>query len=304
MIAIKAIIQRNMKVKKAGCILINLETKEIGLVFRKDKEDYTFPKGHLEKGETIKECAIRETQEETGRKCHIILEKELDILYFTNPKGEDVENYFYLAVDDGKLDTMIPEELQEVLVWKKLGEVESMLSYKNLKDLWNSSKELVAEALIDNIIPAELTDMGICPTCFDKRHENRLYGNIKDRLLYEDEQIECFLAGNPRAEGHVVISSKEHYKDMMDLPDDLCKEIFTFAKKTMNIVKEIYNSESVYLCTMCDGPMNHFHIQLIPRYSYEKRGSRNFVKDRMEYKEDKEKIGEMRRLLEFSNYIY
>ena len=63
-----------------------------------------------------------------------------------------------------------------------------------------------------------------------------------------------------------------------------------FAKKIMNILKEVYNSESVYLCTMCDGPMNHFHIQLIPRYSYEKRGSKNFVKPRKEYAEDKEKI--------------
>jgi diadenosine tetraphosphate (Ap4A) HIT family hydrolase len=40
---------------------------------------------------------------------------------------------------------------------------------------------------------------------------------------------------------------------------------------------------------MCDGPMNHFHVQLIPRYSYEKRGSKNFVKERMEYVEDIEK---------------
>ena len=58
----------------------------------------------------------------------------------------------------------------------------------------------------------------------------------------------------------------------------------------MNILKNVYGSESVYLCTMCDGPMNHFHIQLIPRYSFEKRGSKNFIKERKEYKEDIEKI--------------
>ena len=48
---------------------------------------------------------------------------------------------------------------------------------------------------------------------------------------------------------------------------------------------------------MCDGPMNHFHIQLIPRYSYERRGSKNFVKKRKEYIEDKEKIAKIRKLL-------
>jgi diadenosine tetraphosphate (Ap4A) HIT family hydrolase len=48
---------------------------------------------------------------------------------------------------------------------------------------------------------------------------------------------------------------------------------------------------------MCDGLMNHFHIQLIPRYSFEKIGSRNFVKERKEYVEDKEKILKIRTLL-------
>ena len=48
---------------------------------------------------------------------------------------------------------------------------------------------------------------------------------------------------------------------------------------------------------MCDGPMNHFHVQLIPRYDHEKRGSGNFTKRRTEYIEDKTKIMELRRIL-------
>jgi hypothetical protein len=43
--------------------------------------------------------------------------------------------------------------------------------------------------------------------------------------------------------------------------------------------------------------MNHFHIQLIPRYGYEKRGSRNFVKERQAYIVDEEKISTLRELL-------
>ena len=49
----------------------------------------------------------------------------------------------------------------------------------------------------------------------------------------------------------------------MEIDDETCNEIFVLAKKIMNILKDVYNAESVYLCTMCDGPMNHFHIQLI-----------------------------------------
>ena len=150
---------------------------------------------------------------------------------------------------------------------------------------------------MEKLTPAMLTDKGICPTCYDKENNHCLYGDNKDRMLYENDLYECFLVGNPRADGHTIISSKKHYKDMMEIPDDLCKEVFVFAKKVMNILKHVYLAESVYLCTMCDGPMNHFHIQLIPRYNFERRGSTNFVKERKRYIEDKEKISKIRNLL-------
>ena len=143
---------------------------------------------------------------------------------------------------------------------------------------------------MESLTPAMLTDQGICPTCYNKTHNNSLYGDNFDKILFENEDFECFLVGNPRAVGHTIISSKKHYKDMMEIPDDLCEKIFVFSKRMMNIIKEVYKSESVYLCTMCDGPMNHFHIQLIPRYDFEKRGSTNFVKERKAYKHDTEKI--------------
>lgn len=158
----------------------------------------------------------------------------------------------------------------------------------NLKEF---SKEEIIELIKEKKVSvADLTDSGICPTCFNRENNEVLFGEVASKMLYEDEDIECFLVGNPRAEGHVAISTKKHYKDMMEIDDDICKKIFLFSKKTMNILKEVYSSESVYLCTMCDGPMNHFHIQLIPRYSFEKRGSKNFVKPRFEYKEDLEKV--------------
>lgn len=166
---------------------------------------------------------------------------------------------------------------------------------KNLKSL--SDKELEVLISKGEVKMPDLVDSGICPTCFDRAHNNCLYGNNKDKVLYEDEEIECFLVGNPRTKGHTAISSKVHYKDMMDIPDELCNKIFVFSKKMMNILKEVYGSESIYLCTMCDGPMNHFHIQLIPRYDFEKRGSKNFVKERQEYIHDEEKINKIKTMI-------
>ena len=148
-----------------------------------------------------------------------------------------------------------------------------------------------------NITPAMLVDSGICPTCYDREHDHALYGDCSDKLLFENELFECMLVGNPRAAGHTAIISKTHYKDMLEIPDALCREMFVFAKKAMNALRAVYGAESVYLCTMCDGPMNHFHLQLIPRYAHEKRGSRNFVKERQVYVADTEKVNTLRNLL-------
>lgn len=165
----------------------------------------------------------------------------------------------------------------------------------NLKEF--SEEEIVEMIKEKKISAADLTDSGICPTCFNRNHGDVLYGDNSDKILYEDDEIECFLVGNPRAHGHVAISTKKHYKDMMEIDEDTCKKVFTFSKKMMCVLKEVYSSESVYLCTMCDGPMNHFHVQLIPRYDYEKRGSKNFVKPRFEYVEDKDKVNVLRKRL-------
>lgn len=130
-----------MLVKKAGTILLNLETKKIGLVYRKKDKSYTFPKGHLEKGETLQECAIRETEEETLRTNHLLINKEIDVLRYTTPLGENVENYMYIAIDDGPSSRDIPMCDREFFEWIEYEDVGSKLIFSNLKLLWNKIKE-------------------------------------------------------------------------------------------------------------------------------------------------------------------
>ncbi len=164
-----------------------------------------------------------------------------------------------------------------------------------MNDLKKYSDEEIVELIKKGeVTVADIVDSGICPTCFDKGNNHVLYGNNEDKMIFEDDDFECFLVGNPRAEGHAAISTKKHFKDMMEIDDEICKKVFLLSKKLMILIKEIYKAESVYLCTMCDGPMNHFHVQLIPRYSFEKRGSKNFVKPRFDYKENKEKLNQLR----------
>lgn len=164
-----------------------------------------------------------------------------------------------------------------------------------MEDLKNCSSEKIIELIkAGKVTNAELTDSGICPTCFNREYDGVLFGDDSEKMLYEDDVVECFLIGNPRANGHTAISTKKHFKDMMEIDDETCQRVFLLSKKMMCVLKEVYKAESVYLCTMCDGPMNHFHVQLIPRYSNEKRGSKNFVKPRFDYVEDVDKIREIR----------
>ena len=95
----------------------------------------------------------------------------------------------------------------------------------------------------------------------------------------------------------MCISTIEHYHDMSEAPDFINEKIIRFAKQFMIIIKEVYKCERVYMCTMCDGLNNHYHIQLIPRYSFEERGSKNFVKKRKVYSYDEEKFNKVKEMI-------
>ena len=130
---------------KAGVILIN--KNKIALVYRENLNDYTFPKGHLEENETIIECAIRETEEETKRKVKIIKNEEIYIEKYTTPKGEECENHLFLGYDDGKSDNKSTET--HPVVWVDFDKVYDKLSYDDLKELWNNIKDEVRKYIND-----------------------------------------------------------------------------------------------------------------------------------------------------------
>lgn len=136
-----------MSIKKAGTILINLEDKKVGLIYRKKHEDYSFPKGHLEKGETLLECAVRETEEETLRKNHLLNGNVVAIDRYSSREENDVETYYYLAIDDGETSKDIPLKDREEILWKNVNEVYNLLTYNNLKEIWIRIKDEVINVM-------------------------------------------------------------------------------------------------------------------------------------------------------------
>ena len=249
-------------------------------------------------GEDALTAALRELREETG----IVLE-HLEEIDRSVQRHFNSIHYSFLGITDCPKDsvTLQPGET-EGYQWVSEAEFKEFVnsdiipSVKRYLLPWLKKMGYVSPETECPLTVAELTDVGICPTCFDRSHNFALYGDPRETTLYENDLFTCVLIGAPRAPGHTCIISKAHYKDMMEIPDELCTAVYLFAKKAMNALKRVYGAESVYLCTMCDGPMNHFHVQLIPRYAYEKRGSKNFVKPRQEYVHDPEKIARLREL--------
>lgn len=123
----------------AGGIVEN-EQEEILLQFRKGKWD--LPKGKLDEGETIEECAVREVEEETGLR-RIQLGKLIGITdHFYNEKGANInkKTYWYHMKVSGN-QKLVPQTEEDILElrWVKHDELKKYFlnTYPNIIEIIN-----------------------------------------------------------------------------------------------------------------------------------------------------------------------
>ena len=122
---------------KAGGGVVNNNKKEILFIYRMKKWD--LPKGKLDKGETIKQCAKREVEEET--KVKVSCGKKILSTWHTYTKNKKfilkkTTWYMMESIDDSKMKPQKKEKIEKV-EWMKKSSVDDILlnSYKTLNYL-------------------------------------------------------------------------------------------------------------------------------------------------------------------------
>ena len=131
-------------INKAGCILLDKEYKNLALVYRDYRNDYSFPKGHVEEGESLLECAIRETEEEIKRKVRLLSNDIFCYEEYTNDI-EIIRVNYYLGIDDGESENNSLEVHD--LIWCDIDLVEEKLTYDSSKLMFKNVKDRIKNSI-------------------------------------------------------------------------------------------------------------------------------------------------------------
>lgn len=103
----------------------------IAVVHRPRYDDWSLPKGKLDKNESAERAALREVQEETGLSCQLI--EELDPVSYTDNRGRPKNvRYWRMKVLSG--DFEVNDEVDE-LRWLAKADALELLSYEHDREL-------------------------------------------------------------------------------------------------------------------------------------------------------------------------
>ena len=119
-------------IRQAGSIVVRLDTKEPQVLLvtaKRNPRNWIFPKGHIEKGETPGQAAVRETREEAGVVGKLIGPAGVLEYGFLGAKAR-VE--YYLV--EFRKEAGPPEDGRQ-RTWCRLDEALERLSYKNTRKL-------------------------------------------------------------------------------------------------------------------------------------------------------------------------
>ncbi|HEX3795574.1 MAG TPA: NUDIX hydrolase [Acidimicrobiales bacterium] len=120
-------------IQAAGGLIVRrqLGQLQIAIVHRPEHEDWSFPKGKLEEGETFENAAQREVFEETGFRCRLL--RFIGHTEYIDRKGRPkVVAYWVMAADAGEF---VANDEVDALRWVGVLEAAPLLSYERDREL-------------------------------------------------------------------------------------------------------------------------------------------------------------------------
>ena len=131
-------------IRQAGSIVVRLDAREPQVLLvtaRRNPRNWIFPKGHIEKGESPEQAALRETREEAGVSASLIGPAGILEYGFLGANAR-VEYFLVLFTREAG-----PPEDGRQRIWCGLDEALDRLSYKNTRKLLRKAwKQLSASA--------------------------------------------------------------------------------------------------------------------------------------------------------------
>jgi 8-oxo-dGTP pyrophosphatase MutT (NUDIX family) len=109
-------------------------SKEVLLIKHYFSDSWSFPKGHVQEGETEEETAIREVHEETGVSINITHDFRTEIFYHYG-LGARKKVVFFLATDASKAILGSVDHRVERVAWVNVKRACSKLNFQNDRDI-------------------------------------------------------------------------------------------------------------------------------------------------------------------------
>jgi 8-oxo-dGTP pyrophosphatase MutT (NUDIX family) len=98
---------------------------QVVIVHRPKYDDWSLPKGKLDPGESFEEAALREVEEETGLRCHLVRELPT-VSYAVRGRPKEVR-YWEMEVEDET--PFVPGAEVDEVRWVDPQEALALLSY-------------------------------------------------------------------------------------------------------------------------------------------------------------------------------
>lgn len=101
-----------------------------------------------------------------------------------------------------------------------------------------------------------------CPLC---ERVGRTHTNQYPFLIHEFENSYLYLGEHQFYRGYCVLVTKEHFREMTDVPEGKREELFKEMMKSHSVIEKVFKPKKMNMCSL-GNVVDHVHWHFFPRY--------------------------------------